>query len=112
MAQFIVYDQNKEVLRTGNAPLGMVNMQAGPGEFTIEGTADDRKQKMEFDGLDESGRPINPRLVDKTPAEIERDNPPPPVIPDEDKPAQMTKKELALLMQRVKDIEDKATGNP
>lgn len=106
MAQFIVYNENKVILRTGSAPLGMVNMQAGDGEFVIVGTAADKTQKMEFDGLDESGRPINPRLVDKTPEEIERDNPTPPEIPDEDRPAQMTKKDLAKLMKRVDDLEN------
>lgn len=112
MSHYIVHDADGKILRTGSCPEIIVDAQAGPGEFAIEGVADDRKQKMEFDGLDESGRPVNPRLVDKTPAEIERDNPPPPVIPDEDKPASMTKKEVALLMQRVKDLEDRASGNP
>lgn len=112
MPQFIVYNKNKKIERTCSAPLGMANMQAGPGEFVIEGVADDRNQKMEFDGLDESGRPINPRLVDKSPAEILADNPPPPVVADEDKPARLTKKEVDLLMKRVKLLEDKASGNP
>ncbi len=109
---YIVYSETEKILRTGFAPIGMGNMQAGPGEFVIEGVADDRNQKMEFDGLDESGRPINPRLIDKTPGEILTDNPPLPIVLDEDRPARMTKKEVALLMQRVKYLEDKATGNP
>ncbi len=106
MANFIAYDEKKQILRTGSAPLGMANMQAGPGEFVIEGVADDQTQKMEFDGLDESGRPINPRLVDKSPAEILADNPPLPPVLEENKPANMTKGELAALVKRIENLEN------
>ena len=83
----------------------MVNIQGKSGEFVMEGVADDMTQKMEFDGFDSDGRPINPRAVDKTPAEKLADNPPPRVIPDEDKRANMTRKEVQQLLDRVADLE-------
>ena len=52
------------------------------------------------------------KIVKKSAAEILADNPPRPAIPDADKPARMTKKQLADLLKRVKDLEDRATGNP
>ncbi len=106
MSNVIVYNEDKEIQRTVICPLGMANMQAGPGEFVIEGVADDQTQKMEFDGLDESGRPINPWLVDKSPAEILADNPPLPEVLEENKPARMTKGELAALVKRIENLEN------
>ncbi len=109
MSNFIVYDANRKILRTGGCPLGMVNMQAQAGAFAIEGVADDKTQKMEFDGFDSDGRPINPRLVDKTPAEILADNPPPPVIPDDDKPATITRGQLRQFQDRLTELEQQKT---
>lgn len=101
MKNYIVYNQIGKIQRTGICTNESLPKQAGVNEFAMEGAASDVTQKI-----------VDGKIIDKTPAEILIDNPPPPVIPDEDKPARMTKKEVALLMQRVKDLEDKASGNP
>jgi len=96
MNPYIVYNTAGKILRTGSCPASMLEMQAHPGEKVIEGRANDYYQKM-----------VGDKVVDKTPEEIEADNPTPAPIPDEDKPARITNKDLAALMQRVKDLEDR-----
>lgn len=74
------------------------------------------------DGVDGQGVAIQPVLHEASSIDKEGDLqkvrkprriiPQPNPIPDEDKPTDLTRKEVALLMQRVKDLEDKASGNP
>lgn len=46
---FIVYDQEGVILRTGVCPPEMIDLQAGDAEFVMEGTANDVTQ-MVIDG--------------------------------------------------------------
>ena len=46
MKHFIVYDSDGIILRTGTCVDGDVSLQAGSGEFVMEGTADDATQMI------------------------------------------------------------------
>lgn len=46
MKNFIVYDSEGNILRTGSCQDGDVSLQAGSGEFVMEGTADDATQMI------------------------------------------------------------------
>ena len=43
---YIVYDSDGEILRTGTCPTSMFILQASKGEFVIEGIANDVTQKI------------------------------------------------------------------
>lgn len=75
---YIIYNKAGEILRNIQCSSAMSKIQAKKDEFIMEGVANDATQKIEFDGFDVDGQPINPRVVDKTPEEIEADNPPMP----------------------------------
>ena len=106
MTQYIVYSlATKRILRQGICPAHLLALQAQASEIAIKGTADDRTQKIEHDGLDKDGRPINPRIANKTPEEIIADNPPAPVIPEEDKRANMTNKDVDAILARLDVLE-------
>ena len=63
MKNFIVYDSNGNILRTGQCPDSMVSIQANTQmETVIEGIADDRMQKI-----------VNGKVVDRPPEEIPPD---------------------------------------
>lgn len=47
MINYIVYNSDGDILRTGIAPESQVSLQAGDGEFTMHGVADDSKHKIE-----------------------------------------------------------------
>lgn len=46
MKQFIIHDADGNILRTGSCPEDMLAMQAGNGEYVIEGIADDATQMV------------------------------------------------------------------
>lgn len=48
--EFIVFNQEGEILRTGSCPEEMLSVQAQPGEFAIEGSAKDLTQYV-VDGV-------------------------------------------------------------
>ena len=103
MSNYIIHGSDGKILRTGQCPETMVHIQAGPGESVLRGRANDMTDNV-------AGVGQFRWIRKKTPDEVVTDNPPPPVIADEDKPATMTKKEVALLMKRVEDLEDRASG--
>lgn len=90
---YIVY-KDKKILRTGACPASMMKKQAGPGERVREGVADDLTQKMQGD-----------QVVDKTPEEIEADNPTPPPIQEEEKVKHVKNKDWDALVARVTALE-------
>ena len=106
MSNFIVFNENGKFLRTGNCPARMVNKQAGNSEFVMEGIGNDRIDKIKFDGLDAKNKPINPRIVKKTEAEIEHDNPTPTPIPEDDKLAHITNKQWRNMQDRITQLEN------
>ncbi|MGJ8660689.1 MAG: phage tail assembly chaperone [Bacteroidota bacterium] len=46
MKQFIVYNSDGDILRTGSCPDNMIGLQAGDGEFVIDGVADDVTKRI------------------------------------------------------------------
>ena len=50
MKQFIVYNSDGDILRTGSCPDNMFELQAGDGEFVIDGIADDATKRI-IDGV-------------------------------------------------------------
>ncbi len=107
MKNYIIFNDTKRISRTGSCPISMINLQAGDGEFVIEGIADSLTQKVDFDGLDEKGQPVNPRVVDKSSAEIERDDPVLIPISDEKRSANITNEQYQALLRRVEKLEKK-----
>jgi len=63
--RFYSFDKTGTIKRAGFCPRSMFGLQSFPDEFFAEGQASDVTQKVVFDGLDQSGQPINPRIVEK-----------------------------------------------
>lgn len=105
MTSYIVFNQIRETLRTGFCLDKDILLQAKESEFVMEGTTNDVTQKIEFDGLDDKGQPVNPRVVDKTPEEIERDNPKTKPIPFEKRSAQITNEQWQDVLDRLDKLE-------
>ena len=104
--KFIVYDMIGKMLRQVSCPSNLRYLQARDGEFVMEGIANDTTQKIKFDGLDEEGQPINPRIVNKTPEEIEAEKPPEPKsILIEKQSANITNEQLQNILDRLDDLE-------
>lgn len=97
---YIVYNQAGKIMRTGVCDGYVLYLQAGDREFAMEGIANDATQKVKFDGFDEKGQPINPRVVDKTPQEIIDDTPEPE--PEEE---MITKKKWKEVLDRISVLE-------
>lgn len=106
MKKFVVYNKQKEILRTGVCQNNTFDLQAKKNEFVMEDSANDVTQKVEFDGFDEKGQPIDPRVVNKTPAEIEKDNPTPPEIPIGQRPASITNEQWQAIQDRLENLEN------
>lgn len=103
---YIVFDNTKKILRLIDSSPAMSLLQAKDGAFIMEGTANDITQKIEFDGLDVDGQPINPKVVDKTPEEIEAEKPtPPPKIPYEKQVAYITNEKWQEILDRLDKLE-------
>ena len=107
MKNYIIYNQDGKIQRTGSCPENVFSLQAMNGDFVMEGKADDATQKIEFDGFDEEGQPINPKIVDKTPEEIKADNPMLIVMPFEKRSANITNEQLQNILNRLSTLETK-----
>lgn len=46
MINFIVYNSEGDILRTGTCPGSMIDLQAGDGEYVIEGVANDATNRI------------------------------------------------------------------
>lgn len=106
---YIIYNKAGKIFRLVECPPAMSKIQAKKGKFIMEGTANDATQKVEFDGFDVNGQPINPRIVDKTPEEIEAEKPkPPPKILFEKRAAAITNKQWQDVLDRLEKLETEA----
>ena len=104
--KFVLYNKTtRKITATGHCQPSAFDKQAGDGEFVLEGTANDVTQKVEFDGLDDNGQPINPRVVDKTSAEVERDNPKTKPKPAKKQRAKITNEQLQNILDRLTALE-------
>ena len=108
MRCYIVCDIQGKVERHGDCPDIDYDKQAhNPGEYICEGIIVDTKQKIKHDGVAADGTLTNPRIVDKTQAEIDRDNPPPPVIAPAERMIRIKQKDWDALAARVQVLESK-----
>jgi len=98
MKNFLVYNQKGKILRTGSCAENDFYLQAEDGEFVMEGVADDLTQKIINVGVDG-------KIVNKTPEEIELDNPAPPKIPESQRPAYITNEQWQSVLDRLNAIE-------
>ncbi len=106
MKNFIVYDKQGKILRPGFCQDGTFRLQAKDGEFIMEDIANGATQKIKFDGFDVDGQPINPRVVDKTPEEIEAEKPPEPKpIPHDKQIAHIANEQWQDVLDRLKKLE-------
>jgi len=96
MKRFIVYNSKGQILRTGSCPDSIFFRQAHDGEFVIEGKANDVTQKI-----------VGGKIVNKTPEEIEADNPTPIPVPFEKRPAQITNEQWQGILNRLDNLEAK-----
>jgi len=81
---YIVYDKDGNILKTGICPQDMVQLQAGTDEFVMEGTANDiehrivkgkivRKSEAEINAIKEAMKPDpKERLISQRMSEIVR----------------------------------------
>lgn len=97
MKNYIVYDNSGTILRTGCCSKGDFFLQVGDGEFVMEGIANDVTQKI-----------VDGKVVDKTPEEIEADNPTPIPVPFEKQPANITNEQWQNILNRISELETKA----
>ena len=97
MKNFIVYNANGKILRTGLCQNETFAAQAHTGEFVMEGRNDGEFSKIE-----------NGAIVAKTQAEIDADKPTP--IPDKDKQKGIKKKEWDDLIDRIGDLDSRVTA--
>jgi len=95
MTNFIVYNIKGKILRTGFCPEHILHLQAGDGEFVMEGIANDVSQKI-----------VDGKIVDKTPEEIEADNPTPPEIPESKRLANITNGQWQNVLKRLEKLEN------
>jgi len=93
MSNYVVYDTTGKILRIGISSSRPIRSQAGINEFVLEGTANDRTQKV-----------IDGKIVDKTPEEIEAEKPKP--VPVENRPARITNKQWQAVLERLDRLEE------
>lgn len=106
MKNFIVYNTQGEILQVGLCQNGTFYLQAKAGEFVMKGKANAATQKIKFDGLDADGQPINPRVVDKTPEEMEAEKPlEPEPVPIGQQQARITNKQWQDVLDRLDKLE-------
>ena len=105
MKKFTIYDSEGKILRSGFCTTTSFKKKAGNGEFIFEGIGNDVTQKIEFDGFDDNGQPIDPRVVDKTPEEKEENSLPKKVKSAEQQPASITNKQWQDVLKRLDDLE-------
>jgi len=91
---FIVYDKTGRILSIGHCQKNVLHKQAGKNQFAMEGAANDITQKV-----------VKGKIVDKTLAEIERDNPKTPVKPFREQRAKITNEQLQAILDRLTVLE-------
>lgn len=89
---YIIYDKTGRILRVVDCSKTLKHLQAKEGEFIIEGFANDLTQKI-----------VDGKVVDKTPEEIEIDDPPP--LPPLETPILITKKQWQGVLKRLEVLE-------
>jgi len=104
--KFIIFNVNGKILRSGYCQVSTFYHQAAQDEFVMEGLANDVTQKIVFDNINEN-EPVNPRIINKTSIEIERDNPKTKPKSFAEKPVRITNKQLQTILNRIATLEVK-----
>ena len=110
--KYILFDSIGKILGNGTCQSHMLKAQAHkPNQFVVEniwGFIDYAKMKIGFDGFDiESKQPVNPRIIDKTSAEIEASKlPEPKLLPFEKQQAYITNEQLQTILDRLAVLEE------
>lgn len=92
--KFVVYDKNGKITRTGHCQASTFDYQAKEGEFVLEAVANDVRQKI-----------VGGKIVDKTPIEIEHDNPKRKPVLFKECRANITNGQLQEILDRLKLLE-------
>ena len=105
--EFTVYNkETRAILWSGHcAKYDFLKQVQNSKQTILVGLGNDVTQKIEFDGFDMNRQPINPRIVDKTPEEIEADNLTPTPISFEKQTAHITNEQLQNILDRIKVLE-------
>jgi len=102
MKNFIVYDGQGKILRTGICQNSTFLLQAKEDEFIMEGVADDVTQKITNVG-------IKGKVIDKTPEEIEAGKPSKlESVPFEKQQANITNEQWQDVLDRLSKLEAEA----
>ena len=97
---FIVYNKQGKILRTGDCPDKDFFLQAGNDEFVMEGVADDISQKIVNVG-------IEAKIVNKTLEEIQSEKlSEKPEKPFEKRMAIITNEQWQSVLDRLKELEN------
>lgn len=103
--RYIVYNIITHIIqRGGTCNLNSFKIKAHANEAVMEGIANDATQKIKFDSLDDDGQPVNPRVVDKTPEEIEAEKP--SEISFEKQIANVTNEQWQNILDRLEVLEN------
>ncbi len=97
MKNFIVYNEQGQILRTGTCQNSNFYLQAGDDEWVMEGVADDVAQKIVNAG-------VAGKVVDKAPGEMKIDSP----TPENQRPAMVTNEQWQAVLKRLDELENKA----
>jgi len=108
--KYIIYSKTGEILRVVECHPTLADKQVKKDTFIMEGNANDATQKVEFDGFDVEGQPVNPRVVDKTLEEIEADNPLIPEIPKSQMQIYITNEQWWDIQDRLSNLEQQLKG--
>lgn len=92
--KFVVYDSKGQIIRGGHCQSSTFAHQAREGEFVIEAVANDVRQKV-----------VDGKIVDKTPEEIEIDNPKTKLKPHKKRRANITNEQLQGILDRLELLE-------
>ena len=102
---YIVFNIDEKILRTGGCPEFLVEAQAHEeDEYVTEGKADDAVDKIEIEEFDVFGNPSKVKIKKKT--EVELDAEKPVELPESKRRAVITKEKYQNLLDRLKKLDE------
>ena len=102
---YIVFNIDGKILRTGGCPEFLVEAQAhGEDEYVIEGITDDAVDKIEIEEFDDKGKPVKVKVKKKTQAELEAEKP--VELPESKKRAVITIEKYQSILDRLEALEN------
>ena len=102
---YIVFNIDGKILRTGGCPEFLVEAQAhGEDEYVIEGITDDAVDKIEIEEFDDKGKLVKVKVKKKTQAELEAEKP--VELPESKKRAVITIEKYQSILDRLEALEN------